>query len=71
MFWGWLRRKLRRMDLEDLRQKRDVLSKPEYLLRVKRVLQTQKAQDVAKSYAKRFRKPCQQVADRHGAAADN
>ena len=67
----WLRRKLRRMDLEDLRLKRTILSKPEYISRVKRVLKTQKAQNVAKSYARRFRKTCQQVVDRGGAAADN
>ena len=59
------------MDLEDLRLKRTILSKPEYISRVKRVLKTQKAQNVAKSYARRFRKTCQQVVDRGGAAADN
>ena len=71
MFWGWLRRKLRRMDLEDLRKKRRALSKPEYTARIKRVIQTNRAQEVAKSFAKRFRKTCRQVSDRGGAAADN
>ena len=40
-------------------------------MRVKKVLKTQQAQLVAKNIAKRFRKACQQVYDRSGAAADN
>ena len=71
MFWGWLRKKLRQMDLADLRAKRPVLGKTAYTARVKRVIRTQKAQSVAKSYAARFRKTCKQVVERKGAAADN
>ena len=71
MFWGWLRRKLRQMDLADLRLKRRPLGKLAYTTRVKKVIKSQKAQEVAKNYAKRLRKTCQQVVDRKGAAADN
>ena len=71
MFWGWLRRKLRLMDLADLRKKRRPLGKAAYTQRVKRVIKSQKAQTVAKNFANRFRKACQQVVDWHGAAADN
>ena len=71
MFWGWIRRKLRLMDLADLRLKRRPLGKTAYTLRVKRVMQTQKAQTVAKNFATRFRKACVQVVKRKGAAADN
>ena len=71
MFWGWIRRKLRQMDLADLRSKRAPLDKPAYTARAKGIMRTQKAQTVAKSYARRFRKTCQQVADRGGAGADN
>ena len=71
MFWGWIRRKLRLMDLADLRLKRRPLGKTAYTLRVKRVMQTQKAQTVAKNIATRFRKACVQVVKRKGAAADN
>ena len=42
-----------------------------YTMRVKRVMKSQKAQTVAKHMAGRFRKACQQVVDRQGAAADN
>ena len=71
MFWGWLRKKLRSMDLEDLRKKRRPLGKTTYIARVKRVLKSAKAQAVAQNAAGRFRKACKQVADRNGAAADN
>ena len=71
MFWGWLRRKLRRMDLQDLRKKRRPLGMTACTARVKQVIKSQKAQSVAKSFAYRLRKACQQVVDRGGAAADN
>lgn len=70
MFWGWLRKKLRNMDLADLRRKRAPLGKFAYTARVKGVIKSNKAQETAKNYAKRFRKACQQVVDRSGAAAD-
>jgi len=71
MYWGWLRKKLRLMDLADLRLKRRPLGKFAYTLRVKNVIKTQKSQTVAKKIAGRFRKACQQVLKRKGAAADN
>ena len=71
MFWAWLRKKLRRMDLADLKKKRKPLTKTAYTLRVKSVIRTAKAQQVAKNCAGKFRSACQQVVDRSGAAADN
>ena len=71
MFWGWLRKKLRSMDLEDLRNKRRPLGKTAYTARVKGVLKSAKAQTVAKNVTGSFRKSCKQVVDRNGAAADN
>ncbi len=71
MFWGWLRKKPRLMDLADLRKKRRPLGKLAYTLRVKSVVKSQKAQTVAKNFAGRLRKACQQVIKRKGAAADN
>ena len=71
MFWGWLRSKLRLMDLTDMRQKRRTLGKTAYTARVKAVMKSQKAQAVSKSFTKRFRTACKQVVDRRGAAADN
>ena len=58
MFWGWLRKKLRSMDLEDLRKKRRLLDKTAYVARVKGALKSAKAQTVAKNVAGRFRKSC-------------
>ena len=71
MFWGWIRRKLRTMDLADLRTKRPPLDKAAYIARVKGIMRSKKAQTVAKGYAARLRKTCKQVVDRRGAAADN
>ena len=71
MFWGWLREKLRKMDLADLRKKRAPLGKTSYVLRIKSVIQTNKAQTVAKAFAKKLRSTCKQVVNRQGAAADN
>ena len=71
MFWGWLRKKLRSMDLEDMRKKRRLLGKTAYTARVKGVLKSARAQTVAKNVAGRFRKACKQVVDRNGAVADN
>ena len=71
MFWDWLRKKLRVMDLADMQKKRRPMGKTAYTARVKSVMRSQKAQTVAKSIARRFRKACQQVVARKGAAADN
>ena len=70
-FWAWLRKKLRQMDLADLRARRAPLTKPQYATRVQRVLQTRKAQSVAKRCAGHFRTSCQKVLDNRGAAAGN
>lgn len=70
LFWGWLRTKLRRMDLGDMRKKRKALGKTAYTARVKAVIASGKAQTVAKNFAKRLRKTCQQVVLRGGAASD-
>ena len=71
MFWGWLRKRLRALDLNDMRKKRKPLGKTAYTARVKSVMKSQKAQAVAKSFAGRLRKTCQEVVDRKGCAADN
>ena len=68
MFWAWLRKKLRLMDLAGLQKKRRPFGKAAYILRVKRVISTQKAQSVAKNCARRFRTSCPQVVGRQGIA---
>ena len=68
-FWGWLRKHLRRLDLQDLQKGRPPLSKAAYVARVKAVVKTKKAQEIAATYAKRLRKVCQVVMKKKGAAS--
>ena len=70
MFWGWMRKKLRRMDLADLRKKRKPLGKVAYPARLKSVLNSVAAQKAAKNFANRLRKTCREVMDWKGAASD-
>ena len=70
MFWSWLRRKLRAMDMADMRKKRRPLGKTADTVRVKSVMRSQRAHTVAKGFAKTLRKTCKQVVYRKGAAAD-
>ena len=67
-FWGWLRKKLRSMDLADATGKRKALTKAQYTARVKRVLRSKKAQAVAAACAGGLRKVCQEVVAKKGAA---
>ena len=71
MFWGWMRQKLRKMDLDDLKAKRPLLKKPGYIARINSICCTEKAQRIAKAFDRKFRSFCQQVVRRKGAAADN
>lgn len=68
-FWSWLRRELRKRDLQDYRVKKPCLTKPQYIARVRQVLQTVHAKRVAGNIARGFRKTCKEVADKGGAAA--
>ena len=67
-FWSWLRRKLLNMDMADLRVKKKPLTKFAYKQRVKAVLGTNAAKNVASNIAKGFRKTCKDVVKRKGAA---
>ena len=58
------------MDLADLQQKRRALGQTAYQARAKSVIKSAAAQRVAKNFAKRLRKTCQEVVDRKGAASD-
>ena len=66
-FWGWLRQAMRRRDLEDLRNKRPALGKTAWMCRLKRLLKTQKAQNVAKKKFQNFKKVCKVVYKKNGA----
>ena len=67
-FWSWLRRELTRRDLQDLKDGKAVLSKTDYTKRVRTILRTQKAQDVASNCTRSFRKTCQKISEAGGAA---
>ena len=69
MFWAWLRKELRKRDLEDLRLKRPVLRKTLYIRRVRSVLRTRKAQTVAARIARSLKSKCKEVVAKKGAAA--
>ena len=68
-FWSWLRRELRRRDLQDYANKKVCLTKAKYIARVEQVLQTAKAQRVAANIAGGLKKVCKEVAEKGGAAA--
>ena len=68
-FWGWLRAALRKKDLDDIAAKRPVPSRAAYIMRVKALCRTAKAQQVAKNFAKVLRKVCVEVIEKKGAAS--
>ena len=55
--------------MQDYKQKKAALTKPQYIARVRQVLQTTKSQQVAKRIAGGFRKTCKEVDNKKGAAA--
>ena len=68
-FWGWLKKTLHKMDLKDAMAKKAPLGKMAYRERVRAVCRSKKAQTVASSYAKSFRKVCAAVVKKKGAAS--
>ena len=66
-FRGWLKKRLRQMDLEDLKAKRPRLGKIAYRHRVRAVCRTRKAQKVAAACALGLRRVCREVVAKKGA----
>jgi hypothetical protein len=66
-FWAWLKADLRRRDLQDLNQKRPVLGKTAYRVRVRSVLRSRKAETVGANIVRGYRKVCQKVVQNKGA----
>jgi len=56
------------MDLADAVAKRPVLTKPQYIARVRRVANSRAAQKVGAKCASRFRQTCRDVIAKKGAA---
>ena len=68
-FWAWLRKKLGKMDLDDLVNDRPVPGPTAYQERARRVLKSPKAQQVAKNIFRGFRKTALDIKNRRGQAA--
>ena len=68
-FWSWLRRRLRAMDLADLIAQRQPVQKRALRARVRRLVLSLAAKDVAKHIFSRFRRTCLEVQRKRGAAA--
>ena len=66
---GWLRARLRKLDLRDARLKIPVLGKLAYKVRVGSVLRSRPSQRAASNCAAGLRRVCQKVALRKGAAS--
>ena len=68
-FWAWVRQQLRHKDLDDLKKGRPALGKAAYRLRVRQLLRTKAAQQVAKSKFLVHKKICQEIINKKGAAS--
>ena len=67
--WGWLRRRIRQKDREDLRKRRPPIGKVAFRARIRAILASKTAQDVAARIAGGFRKTCRDVVARKGGMA--
>lgn len=68
-FWGWLRKRLRAMDLADLKSKRRPIQRTALKARVRGLVASQKAKSVAKNYIFGLRNVCEEVRRKRGAAS--
>ena len=66
-FWHWVRKEMRKKDLEDLRAKRPVVGKCAYKQRLRALLRSRRAQVVAKNNFNSLVKTCALVVKRKGA----
>ena len=68
-FWGWLRKRLRAMDLADLKAGRQPVKRAGLKARVRALLESPKAKEVAKSHFMSLHKTCAEVKRKRGAAS--
>ena len=66
--WAWMRRKLRDMDLADLKNGRKGVTKGGLKGRVRALFRTSAANAIAGKYARGLRQVCREVIRRRGAA---
>ena len=69
MFWAWLRKRLRALDLDDFVKRRPVPGKEAYRVRVRRVLRSRQAQDVASKCFASLHKTAVEVDANEGGAS--
>ena len=63
-YWPWLKKKLRKMDLEDCVKGKPVLTKRACIARVRRVVESKQSHKVARNYALGLRNVCKQVSSK-------
>ena len=69
MYWAWIRKQMRAMDLADLVKKRPVVGKMAFKQRLLRLVKTPRAKEVAAKTMKTLRKTCVIVSKNGGAAS--
>ena len=67
-YWSYLRRRLKAMDLADMKQKRPAIDRAGLQKRVRKLLKTNKSKRVAQNMFNSFRKVCVQVKASGGSA---
>ena len=68
-FWAWMRRRLRAFDMADLKAGRVVPGKSAYKQRLRNLLRSARAQEVAANCARGLYKVCVEVENKHGASS--
>lgn len=68
-YWGWLRKRLRAMDLADLQAKRPPVSRAGLLGRVRSLMRSAASKRVARAYCRGLKKVCREVVASGGAAS--
>ena len=66
--WGWIRKQLRKRDLLDMKKKRPVLGRIAYRMRIRRLIASRRAQNVAEKFATNFLTVCKKVCKSRGKA---
>ena len=68
--WAWARRKLRDLDLADLKNGRKAVKKSGLKARIRALFRTQAAKVAAGKYVRGLRQVCREVIRRRGAATN-
>ena len=68
-FWGWVRKRLLELDLENLNKKRCIPSKQQYKKRVLQICNSKAAKTVANNYLLGLRNVCEKVLKKKGYAS--